>query len=631
MWLIKASLRNPYMVATIVFMILFLGLLSLGAFPGVKGIPIDILPVFKSPAVQVITYYQGMPASSIEKTITNRIERWVNQAPGANLVTSKSVPGVSIVRVYFRDDIDPNGALTMVGQLALGTLATLPPNTLPPVVLPFDPTATMPLGMLTVSNPTMNEAEVKDVGRIQVRNMLGAVKGCVAPVVVGGKDRTILVYLRPADMEARHVSATDVVDAIKHSNMMTTPGIFYVGDNQLLLDSNLMADKIKELNNVPIHMERGNNVFLRDIGSIDDSSTIQTSRVRIASKETGWEGKKQVYVPIYRLQGASSLDVANGVKKHLKFMEDHCPPGTKLEFVMDQTIFVRQAIKSLIQEGIVGAVLVSIMILIFLGNWRMTLIASISIPLALLGAIIGLYVTGNTINAMTLGGLALAIGPLVDDAIVELENNHRNYSLGKSRVRAALDGCAEVMVPVLVATFTTNIVLAPVALQPGMGGFLFRPLALAVAFAMFSSFLLSRTFVPMMCAKFLPDEHRRQVGQATGETPVPPAAHSGHGHDGHIPTSFFGRIHHRIENFLDTATHVYKHLLTAALRHRFLVLACVLALFLGALGLTPWIGREFFPAVDAGQITIFLRAPSNLRLDATGRRVAEVEKFITNV
>jgi multidrug efflux pump subunit AcrB len=408
----------------------------------------------------VITYYQGMPASSIEKTITNRIERWVNQSPGAMLVASKSVPGVSIVRVYFRDDIDPNGALTMTGQLALGTLPTLPPNTLPPDVLPFDPTATMPLGVLTVSNPYMDEANVKDIARIQVRNALGAVKGCVAPVVVGGKDRTILVYLRPSDMEARHVSATDVVEALKKGNMMTTPGIAYFGDNQLLLDSNLMADKINELMNLPIRMEPGNQVYLRDIGTIRDSATIQTSRVRIATKETGWDGKRQVYVPIYRQMGASSLAVVTDLNSKLKDIEElQCPPGTKLDFVIDQTVFVRQAIHSLIQEGIVGAILVSIMILIFLGNWRMTLIASMSIPLAILDAISCLYITGNTINCMTLGGLALAIGPLVDDAIVELENNHRNYSMGKSRIRAALDGCAEVMVPVLVATCTRRLTM----------------------------------------------------------------------------------------------------------------------------------------------------------------------------
>src|SRR6185437_3714611 len=404
MWLIKASLRNPYMVATIVFMILFLGGLSL------MKIPVDILPVFKAPAVQVITYYQGMPASSIEKTITNRIERWCNQSPGAAQVVSKSVPGVSVVRIYFRDDVDPNGALTMTGQLALGTLATMPPNTLPPVVLPFDPTGTLPLGIITVSNPTMDEAHVKDVGRIWVRNMLGAVKGCVAPVAVGGKDRTILVYLDPRKMEARHLSSADFVKALKDGNMMVTPGIAYVGDNQFLLDSNMMADKIEELNDLPITSDPENHVLLRDIGEIRDSYTIQTSRVRI-------DGRKEVYVPVFRQQGASSLAVAQDVRGHLKYMEEHCPPGTKLNFVMDQTVYVTEAIHALIHEGLIGAVLVSIMILIFLGNWRMTLIASMSIPLALLGAIIGLYVTGNTINAMTLGGLALAIGPLVDDAI----------------------------------------------------------------------------------------------------------------------------------------------------------------------------------------------------------------------
>ena len=613
MWLIKASLRNPYMVATIVFMILFLGGLSL------MKIPVDILPVFKAPAVQVITYYQGMPASSIEKTITNRIERWCNQSPGAAQVVSKSVPGVSVVRIYFRDDVDPNGALTMTGQLALGTLATMPPNTLPPVVLPFDPTGTLPLGIITVSNPTMDEAHVKDVGRIWVRNMLGAVKGCVAPVAVGGKDRTILVYLDPRKMEARHLSSADVVKALKDGNMMVTPGIAYVGDNQFLLDSNMMADKIEELNDLPITSDPENHVLLRDIGEIRDSYTIQTSRVRI-------DGRKEVYVPVFRQQGASSLAVAQDVRGHLKYMEEHCPPGTKLNFVMDQTVYVTEAIHALIHEGLIGAVLVSIMILIFLGNWRMTLIASMSIPLALLGAIIGLYVTGNTINAMTLGGLALAIGPLVDDAIVELENNHRNYSLGKSRIRAALDGCAEVMIPVLVATFTTNIVLAPVALMGGMGGFLFRPLAVAVAFAMFASFLLSRTFVPMMCAKFLPDDHTRRAG-AGAAVAHGGAAHGGHG-ESHVPTSFFGRVHHRIETFLDNLTNGYQRLLRVAIRYRFAVLSVVGVLFLASLALGTRLGREFFPQVDAGQITIYLRAPSNTRLDAAERRVAQAEAFI---
>jgi multidrug efflux pump subunit AcrB len=600
MWLIKASLRNPYMVASLCLVILGLGLLALGR------IPIDILPVFKAPAVQVITYYQGMPASSIEKTLTNRIERWVNQAEGAQRVESKSVVGVSIVKVFFRDDQDPNKALTQTNSLALGTLPTLPPNTLPPVVLPFDPTATMPLGILTVKNATLDEAHIKDLARIDVRNMLGAVPGCIAPVVVGGKDRTVLIYLRQKDLQARNLSPLDVVEALRKGNQMVTPGTAYFGDNQVLLDTNLMVNDVKEINDFPIRIKTGDSVYLRDVGEARDSYSIQTSRVRI-------DGQREVYVPIYRQQGASSLNVANGVKERIKYMEERLPKGTKLEFVMDQTFYVQEAIRSLFHEGILGACLVSVMILFFLGNWRMTLIASMSIPLAILGAVVGLYLTGNTINAMTLGGLALAIGPLVDDAIVELENNDRNYKMGKSRARAALDGCAEVMVPVLVATCTTNIVLAPIALMPGMGGFLFRPLALAVTFAMATSFLLSRTFVPMMCCKFLPDEPNR-----FGQT-----AAAGHG-----GRSFFSRVHHRIEAYLDRSTASYARMLDWTLRHRVAFLGGVLALFLASLSLLPFIGREFFPQVDAGQIAIYLRTPSATRLDAAEGRLAQFEKFL---
>jgi multidrug efflux pump subunit AcrB len=594
------------MVATLVFMIMVLGVVS--AF----SIPVDILPVSKTPAVEVLTYFQGMPASSIEKTITNRIERWVSQAPGAAVVESKSVPGVSVVKIFFRDDIDPNGALTLTNSLALGTLPTLPPNTLPPVVLPFDPTGTLPLGVLTVSNPELDEAHVKDVARIDVRNMLGAVAGAVAPVVVGGKDRTILIYLDPKRLQAKHLSPLDVVRALQEGNLMVTPGTAYFGENQVLLDTNALVKSVAELNDLPIRIEPGNNVYLRDIGYAEDSYAIQTSRVRI-------NGKQQVYVPVYRQGGASSLTVAEGTKAHIPFMEKRLPEGTKLNFVMDQSIYVRQAIESLIHEGALGILMVAAMILVFLGNPRMTLIASLSIPLAVLGAIFGLYATGNTINAMTLGGLALAIGPLVDDAIVALENTHRHARLGKSRTRAALDGSLEVMVPVLVATCTTIIVLAPLALMPGMAGFLFRPLALAVAFAMLASFLLSRTFVPMMCAKFLPDEHRGRAASGAGRHDA---------HEGEHTPSGFARIHVHIERFLMGMTRSYERFLAFALRNRLAVLGVVLALFVGSMCLLPKIGREFFPQVDAGQVTIYVRCPSNLRLDASETRIAEVERFL---
>jgi multidrug efflux pump subunit AcrB len=560
----------------------------------------------------VLTYYNGMPASSVEKTITNRIERWVNQAPGVRLVESRSVPGVSVARVFFRDDIDPNAALTMSNSLALGTLPTLPPNTLPPVVLPFDPTGTLPLGILTVSNPELDEAHVKDLARIDVRNMLGGVPGVVAPVVVGGKDRTILVYLDPRKLQARHLSATDVVKALADGNLMVTPGTAYFGDNQVLLDTNAMVTTVADLNGLPIRLPGGRVIELGDVGHAEDAAAIQTSRVRV-------NGRQQVFVPIYRQGGASSLAVADGVRAALPGMEERLPEGSKLDFVIDQSDYVRKAIESLVHEGVVGAILVALMILVFLGNFRMTLIASMSLPLAILGAIIGLRTTGETINVMTLGGLFLAIGPLVDNAIVVLENTHRHLGLGKNPTQAAADAAGELTLPVLVATAALIIVLCPVALTPGLGGFLFKPLTLAVAFAMLASFVLSWTFVPALCAKLV-----RGHGPVAG----PHGAHD-HGADFQPQSAgLFARAHRRVEAALGWLNRRYDAVLAWALVRRKKVLAAVALLFVLSLVQLRWIGQEFFPQVDAGQIAVAVRAPSNVRLDAAERRVAEVEKLI---
>src|SRR5262245_19283349 len=332
MWLVKAALHNVYAAIVLALLIVVLGAVSL------VNIPVDILPVFKAPAVQVLTYYNGMPASSVEKTITNRIERWVGQAPGARLVESKSLPGASVVKVYFREDIDPNAALTLTTSLAQGTLPTLPPNPLPPVTLPFDPTGTLPLGILTVSNPQLSEARVKDLARIDVRNALGGVAGAVAPVVVGGKDRTVLVYVDPQKLEARRLSPLDVVKALQEGNLMVTPGTAYFGDNQVLLDTNAMVEKVEDLNDLPISLTPGDRVYLLDIGHAEDSSAIQTSRVRV-------NGKRQVFVPIYRQGGASSLAVVAGVKDEKPAIEDRLPEGTKLDFVMDQSEYVKHSIE----------------------------------------------------------------------------------------------------------------------------------------------------------------------------------------------------------------------------------------------------------------------------------------------
>lgn len=598
MWIVKAALKNPYAVAVLALMILVVGMVALW------NIPVDILPIFKAPAVQVMTYYAGMPTSSVEKTITNRIERWTNQATGCQLVESKSTLGVSVVRLYFREDVDANGALTQVNSLALGTLPTLPPNTLPPVVLPFDPTGTLPLGVLTVTSKELGETQLKDLARIQVRNMLGGVPGVVAPAVFGGKDRTILIYIDPHKLEARNLSPLDVVQALSRSNIMVTPGVAKFGGYEFQLDSNAMVNEVQELNNIPIRLKPGENVYLSDIGVAKDSHSIQTALVRI-------NGRRQVYVPIYRQQGASSLTVVNGVREAIPHMTEVLKSegnDVTLNLIMDQSVYVREAIKSLIHEGVIGAVLVSIMILIFLGNGRMTLIASMSIPLAILCAVIGLFAFGNTINAMTLGGLALAIGPLVDDAIVVLENTHRHHTLGKTKLRAAFDGAVEVTIPVLVATLTTIIVLCPIALMPGMGGFLFRPLTLAVGFAMLASFVLSRTFVPALCAKWL-----------GGQT---------HPGQEHTSEGWGSGIYRRIDRILHRLNHSYSRLLEGTLRWRRLVLAGVGLLFAASLALYFGIGREFFPQVDAGQITIYLRCPAGTNIEAAEKRVEDFEDFL---
>ncbi|MBL8799330.1 MAG: efflux RND transporter permease subunit [Planctomycetia bacterium] len=599
MFLVRGALKNPYAVSVAALLFLVAGGVSL------MQIPVDILPVFKSPGVLVMTFYSGMPANVIERNITTRMERWCCQATGVTRVESKSMVGVSIVRIYFRDDIEPAAALTEVNSLALSTLPTLPPGTLPPIVRPFDPTATLPLSILSVSCPggELGETQLQDLARIDLRNQLGGLPGVIAPTAFGGRERTIMVYVRPDDMEARQMSPLDVVRALRNYNAMLTAGTAKFGDEEVQLDSNAMVRDVADLNELPIRAQGDRQVFLKDIGEARDASAIQTALVRI-------NGKSQVYVPIYRQQGASSLTVVDSVKKELPLMQTRAPEGVELDVVMDQSVYVRQAIDALVHEAVLGAMLAAGMILVFLGDFRTTLIATLSIPLAVLAALAAIAATGNTINVMTLGGLALAIGPLVDNAIVVLENTHRHLTLGKSPAQAAEDGAGEVAQPALVATLSTIIVLVPLALMPGMGKFLFRPLALAVAFSMIASLFLALTFVPARCAAWL----KGHGGEHPGDDPH--------------PAGWGRRLHHRVELFLTWMTRRYEALLAWSLQRRALFLTCISALFLASLGLLPFIGQEFFPQVDSGQLTVFVRCPTGTKLERTSERVDKFERFL---
>jgi multidrug efflux pump subunit AcrB len=601
--LIQASLNNPYAVVVMALAISVLGALTL------RTVPVDILPVFKSPAVQVLTFYSGMPPGGMEKDITNRMERWTGQANGMKRQESRSILGASIVRNYFQDDQDPSGALTQINSLALAVVPNLPPGTLPPVVLPFDPTSTTPVALVALDSKTQKESILYDVGRYEVRNFIMQNPGAVAPVVIGGKIRAVMLYLDENKMRSRKLSAADVMTAVEKSNLFFPSGDARIGELDWALSSNSMFDMVKQMEDIPLTSKAGEFMFLRDVAEPKDSSFIQTNIVRV-------DGRKQVYIPVYRQVGASTLDVVDTLKKTLPDMKNRVSqPGIDLKLVMDQSVYVRASISALVQEGAVGAILCSLVILLFLGQLRMTFIAILTLPLSVLVAIVGLNYSGQTINVMTLAGLTLAIGPMIDSAIICLENTHRHLELGAHPREAALLGASEVAMPELVSTLCTFLVLSPLALMPGLGRFLFMPMMLAVMFAMMTAYLLSRTLVPCFSA-YLLSAHNHAPAERPGILKRI---------FGDIPSRAFARW----QQIIDHGIALYVRALNVVLNFKvttitigFSLLALVLVVFV------PVIRRDFFPEVDSGAFEIAVRAPSGTRIENTEQMVAEVEQHI---
>jgi multidrug efflux pump subunit AcrB len=609
--LIRASLNNHYAVTVFVLTVVVIGGISIAA------IPIDILPPFKSPAVQVLTFYSGMPAKSVENDITNRMERWTGQAAGTSRQESRSIVGASIVRNYYRDDIDPNGALTQVNSLASAAIPNLPPGTLPPVVLPFDPTGTTPVCIVALDSKTQPEAILYDTGRYEVRNMIMGVPGSVAPVVYGGKVRAVMAYMDRSRMQARNLSPLDLMSAIDNYNIFLPTGDAKFGKLDYALDSNSMYELVDRMGDIPVKTDNGKTVFLRDVATPTDAAFIQTNVVRV-------NGRRQVYIPVFRQMGSSTLSVVDGLKAAVPDMKNKLTqPDIDLKVVMDQSVYVRHSIESLVEEGILGAVLCSLVILIFLGEWRMTLIAVLTIPIAVLTAMVCLYATGNTINVMTLAGLSLAIGPLVDSAIICLENTHRHLGLGASPREAAFQGASEVALPELVASCCTLLVLAPLAFIPGLGAFLFKPMAMAVAFAMTAAYILSRSFVPTLCSLWLKPH-----------APHSPALHGTDyqhrdEHEHERKRGLLNRLFLRWEAVINAGIAVYMVVLRLVMRARLLmVLGAVALLVVVVIGLGSQLRREFFPEVDAGSFEMYVRGPTGTRIEETERRVAAVEQFV---
>jgi multidrug efflux pump subunit AcrB len=597
--LIRGSLSNPFAVTVFCLTLVVVGTICLFL------IPVDILPVFKSPAVQVLTFYGGMPAVTIETDITNRMERNVGQASGMARQESRSIIGASVVRNYFQPDADPGGAISQTLSLAMSQLATMPPGTLPPVVLPFDPTSSTPIALVALNSQTQGQSVLYDVGRYEVRNMIMSNPGAIAPVVFGGKVRAIMLYLNREKLQARGLSPIDVMNTMDNFNLFLPAGDAKFGDLDFAIDSNSMYDIASKMGDMPLRTELGNRAFVKDVATAKDSAFIQTNVVRIGGAEG--PSRRQVYIPIFRQVGTSTLTVVNTVKTQLQSIQDRLTrTGIELKLVMDQSIYVRQSITSLVIEGLLGAILCSLVILLFLGELRMTAIAIMTLPLSVLAAVICLYATGNTINVMTLAGLSLAIGPMVDSAIICLENTHRHLMEGTPPEEAAYKGASEVALPELVSTLCTFLVLAPLALMPGLGVFLFKPMALAVAFAMIASYILSRTFVPSKSALWLKP----------------------HSHD-HKPRGAIARAFARWEALIDRGIALYVRGLDGVMARprttvtfAFGMLVLVIGVLIGPMR------REFFPEVDAGAFEMSVRAPSGTRIETTEKRIEAVEEFV---
>ncbi len=593
--MVRAALRNPYLVVVGILAIVLLGITVL------LRIPADILPVFKTPAVQILTLYPGMPTETMERDITNRIERWTSQANGVALQESKSLIGVSVVRDFFRPDIDANTALSQVSSLAISDLYYMPPGTIPPMVMPFDPTATMPLALLTVSSKTLGETKLYDIAYFNIRNMLSGITGTIAPAVFGGRIRRILVYVEPNKLAARGLSPLDVVNRLRQWNTLVPTGDAKLGTTDYMIVTNGMVPTVDQMNDFPLKVVESSPVFVKDIGHAEDTYQIQTNVVHI-------NGRRQVYIPIYRQPGANTIQVAEGVKQALPGIQARIPKGVDLKVIFDQSVYVRRSLESLEKEVLLGGVLAALMVLLFLGSARFTVVIFLTIPLSILAAFIGLYATGNTLNSMTLGGLALAVGRLVDDSIVVLENTVRHLRMGKAAFTAAKDAAEEVAMPVIVSTITTVVVFFPVVFIAGLGHFLFSPLALSVAFAMAASYVLAMTLIPAYSSRLL-----RSEKEAKATVPRRRSA--------------FAALSTRLENLKE----IYERWLRKALARQRTVLATAGLAFAGALALYPLLGKELFPPIDAGQFTILIRVPSGMRIELSEDLAAGVEEAVRKV
>ena len=586
--MVRWALKQPYTVIVVALMLMVVGVFAM------LRLPTDILPVFRIPAVMVVTTYSGMPAEIMETDITNRLERWLSQASGLNHIESRSLIGVSILNCFFEPGFDPNNALAQISTLVMSDLHYLPPGTQPPIVMGYDPTANLPVALMPVFTPGLNEAQLWDESNYVVRNRLNAVAGAIAPVVFGGKLRQVMVYLDRNKLSGYHLSPLDVVEALQRGNAMIPTGDAKIGAFDYSIRSNGMVPTIAEFDKLPIKIVDGKPVFIRDVGRTADASAVQTNAVQV-------NGVPQTYIPLFRRIGSNTLAVVAGIKKAVPGILAALPDRSRLELIFDQSPKISEAVSDVMRELVVGVALAAIVIYFFLGSLTPTLIAALAIPLSLVGCMIGLYFMDQSLNLMTLGGLALVTGRLIDDAIVVIENIERHISLGKSPAQAAEEGATEVSLPVLVSTLALIIVFFPVTFFQGVGKFLFTPLALAVVISVLISYFTAMTIVPLAASRYF----RAHV----------------HGSRRWRPVEVF-------EKYFQAFTRRYSVILDWSLERPKVMIALVMIVFALSCLLVPLLGTEFFPVGDFGQFSIRMRAETGTRLELTTRLATDVTRSI---
>ena len=598
MWIVRLALQRPYTFIVMALVIVLLTPLVL------LRTPTDIFPEINIPVISLVWTFTGLQPQEMAQRITGNVERGI-----ATLVNdvehteSQSLNGVSVIKIYFQPNANIQTALAQTGAIAQTFLRFLPPGTTPPLVIIYS-ASTVPVIQLGLTSETLSEQSLFDFGNNFIRTQLATIPGAATPFPFGGKQRLVSVDTDPTALQSKGLSAVDIVNAVAVQNLILPTGTAKLGSLEYNVEMNGSPKTVRELNDLPVKTVNGATIYMKDVAHIRDGFSPQTNIVLA-------NGQRGVLMSIYKTGSASTLNIVDNLKALLKYNESSYPEGLKVTQLFDQSLFVRAAIEGVLREALIAAILTAVMILLFLGNWKSTLIIAISIPLSILVSIILLSALGETINIMTLGGLALAVGILVDDATVEIENINRNLAMGKETVQAILDGAQQIAVPAFVSTLCICIVFIPMFFLSGVAKFLFVPLAEAVIFAMLASYMWSRTIVPTMAMYLLSAEDEYHAEEHEGEK-----------------QGFFRRYQQKFEHAFENLRERYRNALNYALDSSKLFSVCFLAFCVLSTCLALVLGRDFFPSVDAGQIRLHMRARTGLRIEETARLADQINQTI---